>query len=74
MVPKVVVTLINELKGILPIGEICHHLGVGRSSYYRWKANMDKETKKDRRDQQIGELCKKHRYRYGYRSIYILCT
>lgn len=74
MVPKVVVTLVNELKDIMPIGEICRHLGVSRSSYYRWKANLDKETKKDRRDQQIGELCKKHKYRYGYRKITQLLT
>jgi putative transposase len=74
VIPKVVIALVKELKDIMPIGEICRHLGVSRSSYYRWKANLDKETKKDRRDQQIGELCKKHKYRYGYRKITQLLT
>lgn len=53
----------------MPIGEICRHLGVARSSYYRWKTNRNKLTQKDFRDQQIGDLCKLHKFRYGYRKI-----
>lgn len=69
MVPKVVVELVEELKERMPIGEICRHLGVARSSYYRWKANRNKFTQKNLRDQQIGDLCKQHKFRYGYRKI-----
>ncbi len=68
MVPKVVVELVEELKEIMSIGEICRHLGVARSSYYRWKANRNKFTQKDLRDQEIGDLCKLHKFRYGYRK------
>ena len=69
MVPKVVVQLIEELKERMSIAEICDHLGVGRSSYYRWKKNNQIETKKEVRDKKIGELCKLHKFRYGYRKI-----
>lgn len=69
MVPRIVVQLVEELKEVMTIGEICDHLGVGRSSYYRWKKNNNVETKKDIRDKRIGELCKLHKYRYGYRKI-----
>ena len=50
MVPKVVVQLVEELKEIMSISEICDHLGVSRSSYYRWKKNSKIETKKEVRD------------------------
>ena len=69
MVPKVVVQLVEELKERMSIGEICDHLGVGRSSYYRWKKNNQIETKKEVRNKKIGELCKLHKFRYGYRKI-----
>ena len=69
MVPKVVVELVEELKEMMPIGEICRHLGVARSSYYRWKVDKNKLTHKNLRGQQIGDLCKLHKYRYGYRKI-----
>ena len=69
MVPRVVVKLVEELKNRMPIVEVCCHLGVSRTSYYRWKANGDKPTKKQIRDQQIGELCKQYKFRYGYRRI-----
>ena len=74
MAPKVVIQLVEELKDVMPIGEICCHLGVGRSSYYRWKKNADQLTQKENRDQQIGDLCKQHKFRYGYRKIAALYT
>ncbi|MFC0025898.1 helix-turn-helix domain-containing protein [Neobacillus cucumis] len=67
--PRVVVQLVDELQEIMTIGEICDHLRVSRSSYYRWKKNQNVETKKDIRDKRIGELCKLHKYRYGYHKI-----
>ena len=69
MVPKIVVQLVEELSGLMPITEICKHLGVPRSTYYRWKKESGIEIKKDKRDQKIGELCLRHKYRYGYRKI-----
>lgn len=69
VVPKIVVQLVEELSGIMPITEICKHLGVLRSTYYRWKMESGIEIKKDKRDQKIGELCLRHKYRYGYRKI-----
>ena len=74
MAPKVVIQLVEELKDIMPIGEICRHLGVGRSSYYRWRKNADQLSQKEIRDQQIGDLCKQHKFRYGYRKIAALYT
>ena len=53
----------------MSISEICDHLGVGRSSYYRWKKDNQIETKKEVRNKKIGELCKLHKFRYGYRKI-----
>lgn len=69
MVPKVVVELVEERGDDRTVTDICHHLGVSRSSYYRWKKRADKLTQKEIRDQQIGELCKQHKFRYGYRKI-----
>ena len=69
MAPKVVIQLVEELKDVMPIGEICHHLGVGRSSYYRWRKKANQITQKEIRDQQIGDMCKQHKFRYGYRKI-----
>ena len=63
------VQLVEDLKDVMPVGEICHHLGVGRSSYYRWRKNKDQLTQKEIRDEQIGDMCKHHKFRYGYRKI-----
>jgi len=65
---------VEELKGSMSIGEICLHLGVASSSYYRWKAKVHTQTPKELRDQQIGNLCKLHKFRYGYRKITKLLT
>ncbi|MCG7346593.1 IS3 family transposase, partial [Sporosarcina sp. ACRSL] len=63
------IQLVEKLSGSMTIGEICGHIGVSRSSYYRWKAQEENETPKEVRDRQIGELCKDHKFRYGYRKI-----
>jgi hypothetical protein len=69
MAPRVVIQLMEELSGNMTKGEICRHMGVSRSSYYRWKAQEGNETQKEVRDQRIGGLCKEHKFRYGYRKI-----
>jgi len=66
---RVVIQLVEELRKIMPVREICSYLGVARSSYYRWKSNVATKTAKEERDQQIGDLCKAHKFRYGYRKI-----
>ena len=63
------IQLVEDLKDVMPVGEICRHLGVGRSSYYRWRKKEDQPTQKEIRDQQIGDMCKQHKFRYGYRKI-----
>lgn len=63
------IQLVEELSGNMTIGEVCGYLGVSRSSYYCWKAQEKNETPKEIRDLQIGELCKAHKFRYGYRKI-----
>ena len=63
MAQKVVIQLVEELKGVMPVGEVCRHLGVGCSSYYRWRKNAEQITQKEARDQQIGDLCKQHKFR-----------
>ncbi|AXH99704.1 IS3 family transposase [Sporosarcina sp. PTS2304] len=69
VVPKVVVQLVEELKEVMTVSEVCLHLGVARSTYYRWRKTADQNTQKEERDQQIGNLCKKNKFRYGYRMI-----
>ena len=69
MVPKVVVQLVEELKEVMTVSEVCLHLGVARSTYYRWRKTTNQHTQKEERDQQIGDLCKKNKFRYGYRMI-----
>ena len=63
------IQLVEELRKGMPVSEICSYLGVSRSSYYRWKSNVATKTVKEKRDQQIGDLCKTHKFRYGYRKI-----
>lgn len=61
--------LVDSLKITMPIREICHHLGVPRSTYYRWKKESQRGTSKQAIERRIGELCQVHKFRYGYRKI-----
>lgn len=69
MAPRAVIQLVEELRETMPVSEICSHLGVARSSYYRWKSNRATKTAKEKMAQEIGDLCKAHKFRYGYRKI-----
>ena len=69
MIPEIVVELVNELKSKYTVKLILEALDVLKSNYYRWK-NKDFSTSKDKRE--IIELCKKHRFTYGYRKITVL--
>ena len=71
MVREVVLNVVEELKKQLPISQICQCLGVPRSTYYRWQKNEQREeTKRKKRiERKIGEQCRNHKFRYGYRKI-----
>src|SRR5690606_3286270 len=65
-VPEVVVELVNELKSKYTVKLILEALDIPKSNYCRWK-NKDSSISEDERE--IIELCKKHRFTYGYRKI-----
>lgn len=71
MVREVVLNVVEELKKQLPISQICQCLGVPRSTYYRWQKNEQREEmkRKKRIERKIGEQCRNHKFRYGYRKI-----
>jgi len=53
----------------MTVQDICFHLGISRTSYYRWKKNLTQNHSKRQLEKQVGTLCRKHKYRYGYRKI-----
>ncbi len=70
MVPEVAVNLVEECKGEMTVREVCNYLGIARTTYYRWRKNVkcrDEQTQSV--EFEVGELCRKHNYRYGYRKI-----
>ncbi|WP_156476327.1 IS3 family transposase [Bacillus nakamurai] len=69
VVPETAVELIEELKTSMSVKDICRHLGISRSTYYRWRRKSREETAKQAIEQQIGTLCRDHKFRYGYRKI-----
>ncbi|WP_182528374.1 IS3 family transposase [Priestia aryabhattai] len=71
VVPEIVVNVIEELKDKMPVYQICQHLDIPRSTYYRWRKQEQSERTKKKKwmEQQIGEQCQKHKFRYGYRKI-----
>ncbi|WNS81677.1 IS3 family transposase [Domibacillus sp. DTU_2020_1001157_1_SI_ALB_TIR_016] len=69
VVPETAVELVEELKNSLPVREICRHLGITRSTYYRWRRQSREETSKQAIERKIGTLCRNHKFRYGYRKI-----
>jgi putative transposase len=52
----------------MTVQKLCVHLGIARSSYYRWK-KLEKNNLNRRVEKQIGTLCRQHGFRYGYRKI-----
>ncbi|MFF2596976.1 IS3 family transposase [Priestia megaterium] len=71
VVPEIVVNVVEELKDKMPVYQICQHLDIPRSTYYRWRKQEQSERTKKKKwmEQQIGEQCQKHKFRYGYRKI-----
>jgi putative transposase len=69
VVPETVVELVEECKTSMPVREICRHLGLSRSTYYRWRRKSQEEISKQTMERKIGTLCRDHKFRYGYRKI-----
>jgi putative transposase len=69
VVPETAVELVEEFKTGMPVREICRHLGLSRSTYYRWRRKSREETSKQAIERKIGTLCQDHKFRYGYRKI-----
>lgn len=42
MVPEIVVNAVEELKDQVSIYQICLHLDIARSTYYRWKQHTQR--------------------------------
>ncbi|MCM3796809.1 IS3 family transposase [Priestia megaterium] len=71
VVPEIVVNVVEELKDKMPVYQICQHLDIPRSTYYRRRKQEQSERTKKKKwmEQQIGDQCQKHKFRYGYRKI-----
>lgn len=69
MVREIAVDLVDELKAGMPIREICRHLGIPRSTYYRWRRQNQLEASRQAIERKIGTLCRDNKFRYGYRKI-----
>ena len=70
MVPEIIVELVNEYRQSIPVLKIISLFDISKSTYYRWK----KLPKKDyyeytETEKLVIDLCKKHKYRYGYLKI-----
>lgn len=69
MEPEVAVGLVDDLSKNQTVSEICHHLGIARTTYYRWKKNVHTKTDQPAIERTIGTLCREHKFRYGYRKV-----
>lgn len=63
--------VVEELKDKMPVYQICQHPDIPRSTYYRRRKQEQSERTKKKKwmEQQIGDQCQKHKFRYGYRKI-----
>ena len=53
----------------MSVKDVCAHLGIARSTYYRWKQASTDARSRQAIERRIGELCRAHKFRYGYRKI-----
>jgi hypothetical protein len=60
------VVTIETLLTFFSVKQLFSLLGVPKSTYYRWKLVVSND---DPVEQAIVEICKKHKYRYGYRRV-----
>src|SRR5699024_10511415 len=69
VVRQATLELAETLCSKYPIQTICRHLNIPRSTFYRWKNNTSDQDSLSWLEIRIKELCKRHRFRYGYRKI-----
>ena len=70
MVPEIVVALVAQFRKDIPVLEILDLLEVKKSTYYRWKKrDLKDHYQYSDRETLIINLCKEHKFRYGYRKI-----
>lgn len=68
MSPEAAVLWMNDIKGEISIRQACLWLGIARSTFYRWKKQQSEQAPNPL-VKRIRELCREHRFRYGYRKI-----
>lgn len=69
MVGEVAVQLVETLRERMCVKDICMHLGIARSTYYRWKQASTDGGSRQAMERWIDHLCREHKFRYGYRKI-----
>jgi len=66
--PRVVVAWMGSIRGEVTVSQACAWLGIARATYYRWKTACELPYE-NHTVEQIRQLCKEHKFRYGYRKI-----
>ncbi|WP_125461094.1 IS3 family transposase [Paenibacillus ihbetae] len=66
--PKIVVEWIESVREEVSVTQAYAWIGVTRATYYRWKAALASKGE-DPIVGKISELCREHKFRYGYRKI-----
>nr|WP_165593415.1 IS3 family transposase [Paenibacillus solani] len=66
--PKIIVEWMESIRGEVIVSQACAWIGLPRATYYRWKASYGRKCK-DHMVEKIRELCRQHKFRYGYRKI-----
>ena len=73
MVPKVFLTLVEEMEGRATVTSLCDLFGVARCTYYRWKKKWENARKEVEEliqlELEVKDLCTANKFRYGYRTI-----
>jgi len=59
---------VESIRGDVSVSQACAWIGIPRATYYRWKAAYGSDHK-DYMVEKIRELCRQHKFRYGYRKI-----
>ncbi|MGG4345001.1 IS3 family transposase [Paenibacillus lautus] len=58
----------EPIRGEVSLTQACAWIGISRATYYRWKDAYGSQYE-DHTVEKIHELCKLHKFRYGYRKI-----
>lgn len=69
MEPEIVLELVDFYKGKLTQKTVLQALNLSRTTFNRWKRELPKEKENIELVDLIKQICKKHKYRYGYRKI-----